>query len=569
MAYTSNYKEKYAIIIGINQYKNVSNLEFAENDAQEVKDLIIKNFSYKEENVFLFLGKEAKKDCIMNKYTELIRITGEDDSVFIYYAGHGYTEISKIGDVGYLFPYDGDANNLYTLIRWDDFTRNASLIKAKHILYIMDACYSGLAVTRSVCAGSKRFLKDVLTRYSRQVLTAGKANQVFSDGNGPLPNHSIFTGHLIEALNGKAALDEANGIITANSVMAYVYNKVANDTYSQQTPHYGSIDGDGDFVFNTEKIEEIKSTEGTDNDILVTMPTVSITEDVLYSRKIKEEVKELLSDPKNYIKLHDLVNNELRKVINYFTLENFPLYNNANEEHFFENRIKKYEEMISILEDITISICSWGNETHTKLVEKILQKVSNISPAQSGITNLINSMYYPTIILYYEAIIACLDSGNYYMLKKILKLENLEISRYNPDFKNVLTTAVAYISDISKSFAPLTDNDKYYYPFNEYIYKIMQPKLDDMLFLGDSYEHLFLFTEFLIGINYAIDTYKKENGHVWFPLGRYAYKYQERNISKIDRLNIIEELNLYNVLGENKDDFIQKYNEHFSKVSRF
>jgi hypothetical protein len=32
------------------------------------------------------------------------------------------------------------------LIRWDELTRNADLITAKHMLFVMDACYGGLAL---------------------------------------------------------------------------------------------------------------------------------------------------------------------------------------------------------------------------------------------------------------------------------------------------------------------------------------------------------------------------------------------------------------------------------------
>jgi hypothetical protein len=44
-----------------------------------------------------------------------------------------------------------------------------------------------------------RFLRDMLQRFSRQVLTAGKADETVADENGPRPGHSIFTSHLLEA----------------------------------------------------------------------------------------------------------------------------------------------------------------------------------------------------------------------------------------------------------------------------------------------------------------------------------------------------------------------------------
>jgi hypothetical protein len=51
---------------------------------------------------------------------------------------------------GFLVPCDGDVSNLASLIRWDDLTRGADLIEAKHILFLMDACYGGLALNRAV-----------------------------------------------------------------------------------------------------------------------------------------------------------------------------------------------------------------------------------------------------------------------------------------------------------------------------------------------------------------------------------------------------------------------------------
>ncbi|MDT4895662.1 MAG: hypothetical protein QOH25_739 [Acidobacteriota bacterium] len=81
------------------------------------------------------------------------------------------------------------------------------------------------------------------------MLTAGKEDEVVADGGGPLGANSIFTGYLIEGLRGAAK--DANGVLTANLLMNYVYQKVGQDSRSQQTPHYGHIDGDGDFVLST------------------------------------------------------------------------------------------------------------------------------------------------------------------------------------------------------------------------------------------------------------------------------------------------------------------------------
>ncbi|MGE8034686.1 caspase family protein [Lysinibacillus sp. NPDC093692] len=246
--YKNKYSNSRAIIIGIDHYKHINDLSYACNDAVGIKKILIEKFDFEEENITLLLNEEATKSKIMFEFYQFRNDFVEvDDRIIFFYAGHGYTFEGQRGDIGVLVPHDGDINDFSSLIRWDDLTRGSDLIRAKHILFIMDACYSGLAITRSLSTGSTRFLKDMLRRSSRQVITAGKANEVVADSNGPIPGHSIFTGHLLQGLEGNAA--NLEGIITANNLMAYVYDKVSKDQYSQQNPHYGFILGDGDFVF--------------------------------------------------------------------------------------------------------------------------------------------------------------------------------------------------------------------------------------------------------------------------------------------------------------------------------
>ena len=131
----------------------------------------------------------------------------------MFFAGHGHTVSGIRGETGFLVPYDAKPNDNSTLIRWDELTRGSELIYAKHILFSMDACHGGLALSRSVRPGSLRFLTDMMLRHARQVLTARRADEVVADSGGPLPNHSVFTGHLIEGLRGSAA--GGHDIITA------------------------------------------------------------------------------------------------------------------------------------------------------------------------------------------------------------------------------------------------------------------------------------------------------------------------------------------------------------------
>jgi hypothetical protein len=242
------YTGSRALVIGINQYRFVNPLARACADAESVAEVLVTSLGFAKSEVVTLFDDQATKAEILKQFTGFDSLA-PDDRLLVFFAGHGETVPGHRGDIGFLVPVDGQLQDKSTLIAWQELTRGAELIPAKHILFIMDACYSGLAIQRGARAGSQRFLSDMLERVSRQVITAGKADQPVSDGGSATGKNSVFTGHLLEGLQGKAANDK--GVLTASHLMHYVYDKVANDPNSRQTPHYGHIDGDGDFILKT------------------------------------------------------------------------------------------------------------------------------------------------------------------------------------------------------------------------------------------------------------------------------------------------------------------------------
>ena len=205
----------------------------------------------------------------------------------------------------------------------------------------MDACYGGLAVTRAVRAGSMRFLHDMMQRLSRQVLTAGKADEVVADLGGPLPNHSVFTGHLINALKGAAADNQGN--LTAWGVTTYVYQRVSSDDSSHQTPHYGHLHGDGDMIFlplpKAPTDEELS--KGTD--VLFAVPALLDRKDDPSMTEI-DRLKELLLEPRHRISLFDLIAQRTRETMSLTADDYFKVQGLVTQENFVE-RLSNYEKL--------------------------------------------------------------------------------------------------------------------------------------------------------------------------------------------------------------------------------
>ncbi len=245
--YRATYDHSWAVIIGIDQYQAMPPLSYAVSDARAVAELLATNYGFDPAHMLVLENAAATQDAIRAVIDE--RLTnpnevGKDDRVLFFFAGHGVTRHGQRGDVGYIAPVDAQPGAWRTLIGMDDIVRAAEFIPAKHIFFIMDACYSGLALLRGM---NDRFSEDMVSRQAWQVLTAGKANQPVADGAGPYGRNSLFTSYLLEGLRDQAA--DERGVISGSSLMYYVYRRVSNDSRSTQTPHYGWLRGDGDFVF--------------------------------------------------------------------------------------------------------------------------------------------------------------------------------------------------------------------------------------------------------------------------------------------------------------------------------
>ncbi len=455
---------------------------------------------------------------------------GPDDKVLIFFAGHGHTVPGRRGETGFLVPVDGKADKLSTLIRWDELTRNADLIPAKHMLFLMDACYGGLALTRkTIPPGSMRFLKDMLQRYARQVLTAGKADEVVSDAGGTRPDHSIFTSHLLDGLDGAAG--SAGTPITGHGLMSYVYEKVGSDPHSCQTPHFGFIDGDGDFIFDTSILATVESKSSSepqpDIDIFIKAPSFSGPE-TTKEDTVADILKRLIGDPSQRIKLNDFVNDLLRRASEKLSQEKFPTSGALTNDEF-ALRLQRYEEAIQDIITIVILLAHWGEPEQLRLIEKIFARISEIDRANSGLIVWIKLSWYPILLLMYATGIAALAARRYDALWVALCAPVYCEQRISDqDYPPAVLPVIANLTEIVEQFKRLPDMEKKYVPRSEHIYKKLQPALEDELFLGRSYDRYFDDFEIFLALSFANFRDEDVKVHVWGPPGRFGWKERGR-----------------------------------------
>lgn len=546
------YDERYALIIGINAYKKIQSLDCAVNDAKCLKDTLIKNFNYKEENIELILDEEATKENIMNKFYSYSKEKNNicrDDSLIIFFAGHGTSIENVYGKaMGYFVPIDGTESDYNTLIKLDELIDESQMIYAKHVFFIFDSCYSGLVTNRGDNI-SNRFLKDLLTRPCRQILTSGKSDQMVKDGSKN-SNNSIFTSALLKGLDGAAKTD--NGVLSASSLINYVYNEVGSNDYSFQTPGYYT-EGEGDFIFNIDDLlTKVTSDDGKNNDVLVEIKQIRNERYDDSFNKIKK-FKKLLSEEKNFIEINDYVNNSLKKYLSSISCR--------VDTTEFENQIDFYNQNIDELLSIVILLSFYGGTKYSSLIKKILILVSS----KNG-NNRSSMDCYPGYLLYLAIIISSIIGDNILVLKEILELKTIDYKTINYDKKtNLFIVINDLMMNVSNDFRVLNSGVNYKYPLSEYLYKLLQSYIDDLLFVGDDYINIYTTAEMIAALYYAIEVYNEKYPSIWSITGRYNYKIGIGNIDVRDMPadKYIERMGFYKKIND-LEDFYKKFNKFLS-----
>ena len=249
------YDDSWALIIGINKYTNAPLLKYAVNDANEIKKLLINNFSFNKKNVKILTDEEATLSAIRRELESIAKASKENDRVIIYFAGHGKTLLLKNGmEIGYLIPVDGDMNSPFaTGLAMDNVSKISLLSESKHMLFLMDACYSGLMAETprglNKTKDEEGYINTVSNLSARQIITAGGAQQEAMEADEW--QHSAFTHNLLKALDDWEADSDSDGFITAGELGEYLRKTVTDVTLGKQTPEVGRLrySDSGEFIF--------------------------------------------------------------------------------------------------------------------------------------------------------------------------------------------------------------------------------------------------------------------------------------------------------------------------------
>jgi len=238
----------YAVVFGIEQYKNVSSVTYARRDAYWMREYFAKTLGVPEENIYYKTDVDAGKaefDKVFSQGGWLDKRIGDGRSdLYIYYAGHGAPDFNS--RTAFLIPYDGDPNYAsQTGYSIDKMTANLSQLEARSVTVFLDACFSGANRENEILlAGARPVFLDVNTAVAANVtlFSAASGNQISS--SWAEKQHGIFSYWLMKGMQGSADANR-DKIITVEELGGFIRNnvsKTAGKLDREQTPVLQTMD---------------------------------------------------------------------------------------------------------------------------------------------------------------------------------------------------------------------------------------------------------------------------------------------------------------------------------------
>ena len=237
-----SFSTGHGIIVGVSTYPvAIGPLpEACRHDAEDLAQLLISPAcGYPQGNVTTLLDSDATLDNIRAALRKVVADAREEDSVLIFFSGHGGV-IPSGSETSALIPVDCDPYDPQSSVLLEsELSSELSKIKARKVLVMLDACHSGAAVSLKALGTELRFgyeeksLTRVASGIGRVVIASSRSSEYSVVFNGQ--RNSVFTTHALDGLRGKA-FSRNDGLIRVFDLFNYVSEQVRKAVPGTQHP---------------------------------------------------------------------------------------------------------------------------------------------------------------------------------------------------------------------------------------------------------------------------------------------------------------------------------------------
>ncbi|WP_447896491.1 caspase family protein [Stenotrophomonas acidaminiphila] len=242
-----SYHQGYALLVGVSKYQHISSLPSAIlNDVMDIAATLSSAdyCGYAQDNVVSLLDADATRQTVLDGLGALAARAGEDDTVCVYFSGHGAVLPSAGGDDSALLTVDSDLADLAgTAISSGDLAAALGQIKAKRVLVFIDSCHAGgAALSKGLTDGQGHEFKSGYSPSAFAKLAVGTGRALMAScradeesGVFTGARNSIFTTALLAGLKGAADKDNS-GVIKVFDLFEYVAEEVPKAVSDDQHP---------------------------------------------------------------------------------------------------------------------------------------------------------------------------------------------------------------------------------------------------------------------------------------------------------------------------------------------
>ena len=216
-----------ALLVGVSEYRNLPALPSVRNDITNMRDFLLNKAGFDE--VYVATDDIVNRDLIEQYIKGVIASkTTENDRLLFYYSGHGG---DGRGKTGYMMFGNAQRGMFWGphVLAIDTLSDWSHEVRARHALFIVDSCVSGLAFTAKSPpdASDQPLLLALSGNGSRTVLTAGLADEeAYADEGRQSAGGSVFTLALLHAFELKSSTNIA--LITITDLFDIVEKEMAN-----------------------------------------------------------------------------------------------------------------------------------------------------------------------------------------------------------------------------------------------------------------------------------------------------------------------------------------------------
>lgn len=210
-----------ALVIGVSDYPAPNSpLPGVAADVREMAKLLSsKNGSFPPEGVTVLTDKQATKIAVLTELRSVFESASEDDTVFVYMAGHGM----KVGSNYYFVAYDTTSDS--TGVPLHEIKSLFETTASRRAFLWLDFCHSGGILARGQNANwntdFKRAIK-VVNGEGRIIVAA--CSSIQSAYENSVLGHGLFTHALLRGLKGEAK--SSQGEVTAASLYDFITHEI-------------------------------------------------------------------------------------------------------------------------------------------------------------------------------------------------------------------------------------------------------------------------------------------------------------------------------------------------------